>query len=70
MTDNESGGFAATVPRWWSVAAQWLGWRPNEFWSATPGELRGALADPQISDAGKAPSMDLITEMLERDKNG
>lgn len=70
MTQGEPAGFAAAVPRWWSVAAQWLGWRPDEFWNATPGELRGALADPQGSTGSEGPSMELITEMLEREKNG
>ena len=30
------------------VAARVLGWRPDEFWNATPAELAAALApDPQ-----------------------
>jgi len=70
MTDDVPGNFVKTVPRWWSVAAQWLGWRPEEFWRATPGELRGALSDPQAQQGTHAPSMDWIAEMLEREKNG
>jgi uncharacterized phage protein (TIGR02216 family) len=28
------------------LAARLLGWRPDEFWSATPAELAAALAPP------------------------
>lgn len=70
MTDSRDEGFTASTPRWWSMAAQWLAWRPDEFWSATPSELRGALSDPQAPQGLHGPSMDLISQMLERDKNG
>ncbi|ANY18805.1 hypothetical protein A6F68_00270 [Tsuneonella dongtanensis] len=29
-----------------ALAARALGWRPHEFWSATPAELVACLADP------------------------
>ncbi|MEP0392313.1 MAG: phage tail assembly chaperone [Erythrobacter sp.] len=69
MTDN-TDGFSAAAPRWWGIAAQWLAWRPEEFWSATPSELRGALSDPNAPQSMQAPSMDLISQMLEREENG
>jgi uncharacterized phage protein (TIGR02216 family) len=30
------------------LAARVLGWRPDEFWNATPAELAGVLADEQF----------------------
>jgi hypothetical protein len=30
------------------VAARLLGWRPDEFWSATPAELAAALHDEMV----------------------
>ena len=30
------------------LAARALGWRPAEFWSATPAELAAALAPPGV----------------------
>jgi len=30
------------------VAARLLGWRPDEFWRATPAELAGALNEEQF----------------------
>ena len=29
-----------------AIAARLLGWRPTEFWAATPAELVSALAEP------------------------
>ena len=70
MSDAEELSFANASPRWWSMAAQWLGWRPDEFWKATPIELRTALSDPSALVDGQGPSMDLISKMLERENNG
>lgn len=67
---SADAGFAAAASVWWSVSAQWLGWRPQEFWQATPAELRGALSDPRTAVDGRGPSMETITEMLERESNG
>lgn len=70
MIQFTSAGFAAASPQWWCIAAQWLGWRPHEFWQATPSELRDALAHPKTLESPPGPSMDIIVEMLEREKNG
>lgn len=70
MTDTTQTSFAETTSGWWSMAAQWLGWRPQEFWQATPMELRGALSDPKAEADGRGPSMETISEMLERENNG
>ncbi|MEO1221966.1 MAG: phage tail assembly chaperone [Pseudomonadota bacterium] len=52
------------------MAAQWLGWCPEDFWQATPSELRRALTAPETPMSGLAPSRDTIEQMLERDSNG
>ena len=38
--------FGPHANRLFSLAAQALGWRPHEFWSATPAELAAALSRP------------------------
>jgi uncharacterized phage protein (TIGR02216 family) len=40
------GEFANAAQRAWFAAASLLGWRPDDFWNATPAELAGALAPP------------------------
>lgn len=62
--------FADCVPVCWVFAAQALGWRPDEFWKATPAELRSAALPPQQQIAGLAPNRDLIAQLMERDANG
>ena len=48
-----SATFAEAAARCGALAAQVLGWRPAEFWSATPAEL--------------AMARDMIAHMMERD---
>lgn len=36
----------ASALRLCALAARALGWRPHEFWTATPAELAACLADP------------------------
>lgn len=62
-----SARFADFVPRWASLAAQVLGWRPGEFWSATPTELAMALAAPETLAATPPPTREAIARMMERD---
>ena len=38
--------FGACAARLCSVAATLLGWRPDEFWNATPAELALCLQQP------------------------
>ena len=61
--------FAAATRRWCPLAARLLGWRPDEFWRATPAELVLALADPGAADAITPPSRETLARMMERDKN-
>ncbi len=47
------------------LAARLLGWRPHEFWSATPAELAAVLAPPGLSDPTLSRSD--LSRMMERD---
>lgn len=38
--------FSESALRLYPLAARALGWRPAEFWAATPAELAAALAPP------------------------
>lgn len=62
--------FWETARKFAPVAAQILGWRPDEFWRATPEELALSLTDP--SSAGQVVPVDRsdINRMLERENNG
>ncbi|MFU7527317.1 phage tail assembly chaperone [Qipengyuania sp. ASV99] len=69
---NNSGPvtFGEAVRFWRSLAARLLGWRPGEFWQATPAELLGSICDPEAEDKTAGPSRELIDQMLERDRHG
>jgi len=58
------------APDWNAMAARLLGWRPAEFWEATPSELATALRDPTADASIAPPDCDLITKMMERDAHG
>jgi len=62
---NQNFGEAAA--RWCGLAARLLGWRPAEFWSATPAELAMALSAPGDLASLPPPSRELIANMMERD---
>jgi hypothetical protein len=62
-----SATFADAATRWCPLAARLLGWRPAEFWSATPAELRMALTTPADLACPSPPTRDLIARMMERD---
>ncbi len=64
-----SASFAAAARRWNALAAQLLGWRPDDFWQATPAELMMALADPDGAEATLPPSREAITRMMERESD-
>ena len=40
--------FGEAAARLCGAAAMMLGWRPEEFWNATPAELALALQSPEI----------------------
>lgn len=54
--------FAATAARLAGLAARVLGWRPGEFWTATPAELALSLGseEPIESPPTRAELMTLI----------
>ncbi len=59
--------FAEATRHRYAVSMRLLGWRPSEFWHATPTELAMALADPAEAAGGPPPDHDTISRMMERD---
>jgi hypothetical protein len=59
--------FAPAVLTLCGLAARSLGWRPHEFWSATPAELAAALG-MTASDAAR-PGLDrgTLQRLMEHD---
>lgn len=55
--------FGAAALRLQGAAAGLLGWRPGEFWEATPAELAGALG---IDDAGESADRATLSDLLAR----
>lgn len=57
--------FGTSALRLSGLAARLLGWRPDEFWSATPAELAAVLApfDPEARSMGRAD----LSRMMEHD---
>ncbi|MFN3864412.1 MAG: phage tail assembly chaperone [Erythrobacter sp.] len=64
-----SATFADAARRACALSARLLGWRPAEFWAATPAELAMALKDPAEA-ACAPPDRDLIVRMMECDPDG
>lgn len=64
-----SARFSDAALAWGVRAAHCLGWRPPEFWNATPAELAMALTVPEeFSNAPlPPPSREAIARMMERD---
>lgn len=52
-----AGNFSAGAGRLAGVAAWLLGWRPDEFWRATPDELAAVMAAVR-GDAGGVEGVD------------
>ena len=55
--------FAAAARRAARVAAALLGWRPAEFWAATPAELRTPLG-LDTADDGAPATQDLLARLM------
>lgn len=55
--------FALAARRAAHVAAAALGWRPDEFWAATPAELVTALGLDAAPDTSPADTMKLAALM-------
>jgi Phage tail assembly chaperone protein, TAC len=60
--------FGAAALRLSGFAAQWLGWRPADFWNATPAELAAALTPVQ---QGIAEPLDrtVLYQMMENEND-
>jgi hypothetical protein len=57
--------FGPGAGRLGGLAARLLGWRPHEFWSATPAELAAVLAP--YASAGQTLARDDLNRLMERD---
>lgn len=66
----QAGGekFGASALTLCAIAARALGWRPGEFWAATPAELGACLADPSAPSA--AMDRAHLNRLLEADDDG
>lgn len=51
------------------IAGVLLGWRPDEFWRATPDELASVLA-ALVGEDGEAAGAADLKRMMERDPDG
>jgi uncharacterized phage protein (TIGR02216 family) len=56
--------FGEAAARLSRAAAMRLGWRPDDFWSATPAELALALQAPAV--ASEAPDRSTIEDLRRR----
>lgn len=54
--------FGASALRLCGLAARQLGWRPAEFWAATPAELATALASEMPLSLGRDDLMRLMEQ--------
>ncbi len=61
-----TGAFGPGAQRLAGLAAQLLGWRPDDFWAATPAEL-AAILSPALPGAGQAMSRNDLNRLMERD---
>jgi hypothetical protein len=66
---TEPASFAAAARLLAGQTALLLGWRPHEFWAATPAELAAIFA-VQAAIAPPLLSRDHLTTMMEQDRDG
>ena len=64
-----SGDFAAGAARLAGLIPRVFGWRPDEFWNATPTELAAILA-PDDAGHGDPLSRPELDRLLERERHG
>ena len=59
--------FGESAGRLAGLAGVLLGWRPDEFWAATPAEMAtiiGAMTGPGDAEAAGAPDLARLKEMF------
>jgi len=62
--------FGAGAVRLAGLAARVLGWRPGEFWAATPAELAAAWAPPEGGARPMPLSRDEFNRLMEQNHGG
>ena len=60
--------FAQGAARLAGLVPRALGWRPAEFWNATPAELGAIFAHDSTATASLSRTE--LTALMERDRNG
>ncbi len=58
--------FASAAGKLAGLAGRALGWRPDEFWAATPAEL-AAILSPASSGASEGVSRADLTRLMEQE---
>lgn len=67
MTDSRLGSAATTLA---GVMARVAGWRPDEFWAATPADVRAVLAGWVEADADASFDGSALAAMMEQFPDG
>lgn len=62
-------GFSVCAAKLAGLAAALLGWRPDDFWDATPAELAAVIA-ALVGDAPQAVSADDLARLKEMFPDG
>ena len=55
-----TNSFGDAAARLSSAASLLLGWRPDEFWNATPAELASAMTFADVADAPDAKTIEAL----------
>ncbi len=63
------GDFTQTAIRLAGLAGALLGWRPDEFWNATPAEL-AAILTALVAEAANPADRDMISQLKEQFPDG
>lgn len=64
-----SGDFSKGAATLAGLVPRVLGWRPDDFWNATPAELAAIIASNQAAEAEPLSRAEL-DRMLERERHG